>query len=324
MSSKDTGEGSPSRTEAIEEAAGEWLERVALGALSAEDRAAFEAWKGASLANRIAYVRLESTWNRTERLAALRRPMIDKSAIERRTRRWHGLKHAAVFVTLALLGAGAMFGAQPTNDLSYATEVGNREIISLTDGSHIELNTNSSIRVRLSHNRREVFLDKGEAFFDVAHDVTRPFTVMAFGHRIVDIGTKFSVRQSSRDVEVSLIEGRVRLDPSSPHSIMLSPGDIAIATSTDISVRKASRQLLTDQMGWRRGVIVFDNTSLADAIQEVNRYNHTKLVANDPSVSRLTISGTFPADNFQIVLEAARDVYGLHVRSRGDEILISR
>lgn len=328
MTDRTPGDFSPARTDAIEESAGRWLERAALGDLTPEEAADFETWKSQSLSHRVAFVRLEAVWQRTERLAALRRPMMETPDATSVRKVWPRFHHAAIVVVLVLLGAVVTFGARRTNETIYTTDIGNREIISLTDGSRIELNTNSSVRVHLVGDRREVFLDKGEAYFDVAHDAARPFTVAVAGHRITDLGTKFSVRENADNVEVSLLEGRARLDLSqsaqSPQSATLTPGDVAIATATAISVQRATSQTLANQLGWRRGVIVFDNAPLGEAVAEVNRYNHTRLVVADPSVSRLTISGTFPADRFQIVLEAARDVYGLHVKAHDGEILISR
>jgi len=317
-----------SRNEEIEEAAGQWLERSALGSMSAEDAGEFEAWKAQSLAHRVAYVRLESTWQRTERLAALRRPMLDKAVRVGSPSAWRNAKYAAALGAMLLIGGGIFLGSERSRALSYSTDVGNREIISLADGSHIELNTNSAVRVRLSQNRREVFLDRGEAYFDVSHDAKRLFTVVASGHRITDIGTKFSVREDAGKVEVALIEGKARLDifatGSSARSEMLLPGDVAIATANRISLQRQSKQSIANQLGWRRGVIVFDSTPLGEAVAEVNRYNRTKLVVADPALSRLTISGTFPADNFQIVVDAARDVYGLHAKKHEDSIEILR
>jgi len=151
---------------------------------------------------------------------------------------------------------------------------------------------------------------------------------VALGHRVTDIGTKFSVREDANKIEVALVEGKARLDLSateqSSRSEMLLPGDVAIATADQISMQKLSGQSIANQLGWRRGVIVFDSTPLGKAVAEVNRYNRTKLVVTDPSISRLTISGTFPADNFQIVVDAARDVYRLHTKRHEDSIEILR
>ncbi len=175
---------------------------------------------------------------------------------------------------------------------------------------------------------RIVYLDRGEAYFAVAHDAKRPFTVLAANHRITDLGTKFVVRENPNGLEVSLIEGLARLESanasSSAHAAVLAPGDVAIATSDTISVKRRSAKTLADQLGWRRGVIVFDNTPLAAAVNEVNRYNRTKLAVSDPAVGRLTITGTFPVDDIEIVLAAARDVYGLRVKVEHGEILIAR
>jgi len=316
-----------SRADEIEQYAGRWLELVALGDMTADEIASFEAWKAQAVAHHVAYVRLEAVWRQTERLAALRRPAVSEPSAKPQNGNWSRIRYAVALAMFVVVGAGYSWWGQRTPELAYTTAVGGHKIIKLADGSGIELNTDSSIRVQLDGHSRKVTLDKGEAYFEITHDPQRPFTVLAAGHRIVDLGTKFAVRERDDSLRVSLVEGRARLEltPSSQvHSAVLNPGDVATATADKISVRPTSRQLMTNQLGWRRGVIVFDNTPLTNAVEEVNRYNHTKLVVAGTSISRLTITGTFPANDVDIVLEAARDVYGLRVESRGGRILISR
>ena len=94
----------------------------------------------------------------------------------------------------------------------YATSTGAHRIISLVDQTTVELNTASQMRSTLDASKREVFLDRGEAYFDVAHDSSRPFVVHAGGQEIVVLGTKFAVRVDGAKLTVSVVEGRVRLN----------------------------------------------------------------------------------------------------------------
>src|SRR6185437_16694465 len=119
---------------------------------------------------------------------------------------------------------------------------GEHKVVTLADGSSIELNTSSTILIH--QDRRAITLVKGEAFFDVRHDADHPFTVDAASQRITDLGTKFVVRNLSDRVEVALLEGRAHLAPvtgaSGARQADLSPGDVATATDRSLSVIKAS------------------------------------------------------------------------------------
>ncbi len=68
------------------------------------------------------------------------------------------------------------------------------------------------IRVANEANPRKIWLDRGEAYFQIKHDSSRPLTVMTRSYRIVDLGTKFLVRQEDDRLEVSLVEGRARFE----------------------------------------------------------------------------------------------------------------
>ena len=180
----------------------------------------------------------------------------------------------------------------------------------------------------MSGGKRKVWLDKGEAYFDVHHDAARPFTVMIGHARITDLGTKFTVRRSQARLDVALIEGRAQFDNgaigSDERSAVLKPGDVAIATTDTLAVARRSNENLKAALGWRRGVLVFENTELAAAAEEFNRYNRKKLIVADAHAARLKIGGTFPATNVDAFADAAQAILGLHVQTRNNEIVISR
>jgi transmembrane sensor len=152
--------------------------------------------------------------------------------------------------------------------------------------------------------------------------------VKVAGHLVTDLGTKFLVRADTNRVEVALTEGSARIDSFNAglnrRSVVLKPGDVAIAAGKYLSVTKSSRQRLADTLGWRHGVLIFDHTTLAEAADEVNRYNKKKLVIADAEAGRFMIGGTFPTNGVETIAAAAKDFFGLRVDDRGDEILISR
>ena len=123
------------------------------------------------------------------------------------------------------------------------------------------------------------------------------------------------------------MEGAARLETTSTGSVAraatLTPGDFAIATADSLSVTRKPARELPDELGWRRGVLVFRRATLGDAAAEFNRYSKNKIAIFDPAVASLTISGTFPVGGIELFSSAARDSFGLHVTQNGEETVIS-
>jgi transmembrane sensor len=303
--------------------ASDWLARQEFGQLDEADMARFERWLAQSFHHRTAYWRMKALWQDSERLAALRSPMRQPHALIAKSRKWPKL--AAVFALASMVGAGAWLATldQPR---SYATTLGERKTITLSDGSQIDLNTKSALR--LGSSQREAWLDTGEAYFQIAHDASRPFVVHVAGHRVLDLGTKFLVRKEASKLEVSLVEGRAQIDAANPNGherpAILTPGDVAIATADTLSVTRKAAPALADALGWRRGVLIFHYVPLADAVATFNRYNREQLVITDPSVGRVTVLGTFPVNDVAAFARVAKEVFGLNVARRNNDILISR
>ena len=310
----------------IEALAALWLRRRHWN-LSAVEHAELDTWLAASAAHRVAFWRLEAAWGRTERLAALRTKTVDEPVTARVWKISSFLSKAmAGAVAIVLVGFGAAWWLLRPVAHTYSTALGGHETISLPDGSIAELNTSTTLHVAINAAARAVLLEKGEVYFQVRHDAARPFTVEAGGYRITDLGTNFVVRNDGQ-LKVTLLKGRVRLDSfASPRSapIFLAPGEEFMANAAMQSVTRKSAEELSAELGWKQGALVFQNTSLADAAAEFNRYNSKKLIIADMGAARRTIGASFPANNVDLFAHMARDVLRLHVEDRGDEIVISR
>jgi len=313
----------------IQERAVEWIvQRQTDEDWNEADQAALDAWLAETPEHLLAYWRAEDGWNRTELLGALR-PFRPNAARQPDRTRTIWMRRAAVAAVFVILGgvAASYFAQTPQSaERTYSTVVGEHKTLALADGSQIEMNTNTVLRANLSGGKRQVVLERGEAYFQIKHDAAHPFTVYASGHRIVDLGTKFLVKTAPNRVEVALVEGRARVDSNgdSEHSALLKPGDVAVATATSISVIKKTQPTLAKELAWRQGNLVFDNTALADVAAEFNRYNRQKIVISDPKVARLTIVGTFPANDVEAIINTAHEVFGLHAKQENGRIVISR
>ena len=313
------------KAQSVNETASAWLERFHAGNWTEQNQAELDAWLAESSAHRAAYWRLEDAWSNASRLSALRQPV--RQPVAQRRILPILARTAAV---IAVVGAAGIFAAQysgfPETQI-YATGLGGRETLALSDGSRIELNTNTVLRVATNARSRTVWLDKGEAYFEIKHDAAHPFVVFTAGHRITDLGTKFLVRQNEDRVEVALMEGSARVDSDNSaqaQSAVLKPGEVAIATAEKLSVLQRPIRKLTSELSWRQGQLMFTETTLGDAVAEFNRYNTTKLVVKDPTVARMKINGTFPTDGAEMFARVAQHILQLRAAKRGDEIVISR
>jgi transmembrane sensor len=309
----------------IQTRAADWLLERREGEWNDARQAEFDAWMDESLAHRIAYWRLDAAWGRADLLTAMRRPAFQRRVAPKR-KVWPNILRAVAAVIVIGAVAGAVQWLEPGRpaEKTYATAVGERERLTLADGSQIELNTDTQVRTEIAANRRRIWLDRGEVYFEVKHNEKKPFVVMVGDRRIVDIGTKFVVRRDKTDFKVSVLEGVVRLEDSRAAPKILTRGEVAVASANRTQIVRQTQQELTDAIGWQRGVLVFDHTSLAEVAAEFNRYSTAKIVIADPKTAALTIDGTFPSNNSRAFMRLAQAVLGLSVDDRGNEIVISK
>jgi transmembrane sensor len=323
----DAAAGGVTSAKDVDACAAGWVQRRYFWEWSEQDQADFNTWLAQSLAHRAAYLRLEAVWRRTERLAALRSQDSREISSSKRGRLRRLLTGTALGLAIAVaLGAGVVQFLNAPHVKTYQTTVGGHETLTFQDGSQIELNTDTVLRAAINSDQRMVWLDRGEAYFQIVHDPKHPLVVMAAGHRVTDIGTKFLIRRDSDRLEVMLVEGRAGIDtPQGPAaSRTLKPGDIVLATPNSVSFRTKSAQALSDELGWQHGVLVFHHTTLADAAAEFNRYNDRKLVIADKASARLTIVGTFRTNDLAGFVDVSQSIFGLRIEKRGNETVISR
>jgi len=308
-------------------AAADWVQRRHLWAWTQSDQSELDAWLGEAEANHIAYLRQTAVWNAAGRLSALRhQPMRIAPAHPEKRPYFKFAAIAAATVVVAASLAGRAYFKTPA-DTTYVTSIGGHKIITLADGTQIELNTDSALQVGAGPVRH-VRLLRGEAFFDVHHDGANPFAVTAGGYRITDIGTKFSIRTSANAVKVSLLEGSAVVAPLNGHQVgksaLLMPGDVAIASADKLTVDKGPVANVATSLGWRRGVLTFKDTELAQAVQEFNRYNARKLKIEDPLVGHLKINGTFQAENADLFASSVQELFGLRISKNTNETTLLR
>ena len=205
----------------------------------------------------------------------------------------------------------------------YETAVGEQLAVTLDDGSHVALNTDTFIKPEFTREARVIEIKRGEALFDVAHDTSRPF-IVRFGEDYVRAtGTRFAVRIDRGKFEVSLIEGGVVAGRGGEAATVrrLVPGERI--RLVDARPPLVDRPDLDSQLAWRSGEVVFDNVPLHAAIREMNRYSHTKLALADPVMGEQRLSGVFAVTNNSEFAATAAGLYGYKEQQQKGLILLS-
>ncbi len=301
-----------------------------------------ENWLEQSLAHRTTYWRLEAAWDQTDRLAALRRPhapsfaaqpvparsaLRDHLTHKPLRHRGHLARYAAMIVMLAVVGAGLLLHQAAPNYKTYATEIGGRQIITLEDGSQISLNTDSAIRINVTGTQRTIWLDRGEAYFDVRNGETQPFLVLVGDHQIRDIGTKFAVRRNAdENLRLSVTEGKVELNNAhnAVKPVLITAGQQVSLNHKNITIEDKSIDSLTRDMSWRNGIIDFPFISLAEAASEFNRYNRTKIIVADDVTAKHSLAGSFATNDVDAFIRLSQRLFNLQVEHSGNQIILSQ
>jgi transmembrane sensor len=314
------------RSQDIETRAAEWLMRREQPLWSQADQAALDRWLDESMSHKAAFWRLEHAWQMVDRIGALSArdiaPRPSRAGLPLKW--WHaGALAASLLLAIAFFGLHSRpaLSPQPSVD-AFDTDIGGHRIVPLVDGSRIELNTATNLRTLISNKRRDVWLDRGEAFFEVAHIEGSAFVVHAGPRLITVVGTQFSVRRDGDNVTVAVVQGRVLVEDTTPGassaSITVTPGDVAIGLGSSMMVVSKPVAAVEDKLTWRDGRLVFDGTSLAEVVDDFNRYNRQQLLISDPAVAAIRISGTFKASNVEAFVRLLKEAYGLKVELTAD------
>lgn len=305
--------------------AAHWIAREDRGFVTGE-REELSSWLE-NTSNRVAYLRLKNSWERSTKLAVLKISLAHRIGWTAWPHKWHALAIATGLLVLAGTTTAVMHFRQPTQEVFYATQAGERPTIHLVDGTQIQLDANSRLRATISSGKRSVTLEKGEAYFEVVHDAGRPFVVLAGKHRISDLGTKFSVLKEGDSIRVVVTEGRVRVDdvstltPKMP--IFADGGNVLVAKANEILLTTLNPQDLADDLGWRDGRLIFNQVTLAEAAKDFNRYNNQQLVVTG-AAREIRVGGSFRADNIDVFAGLIGNSLGLTVENRGNTIVLSK
>lgn len=331
-------------TAAIEAEAAAWVARFDAGDVSARDQAAFQEWLNRSTLHRQAIAEYGNLWSEFDALGQLTKTTAspgeagvhdNRPAMLERARPWLAACAAAAIVAA---GAGGVFlhskpremakaeshraarHSQPLTRVSYETPVGGQSKITLADGSTVVLNTNSLLEVNFSDKCRDVHLRRGEAYFDVVHDKTRPFTVYANHYVVRDIGTAFDVHLAKEGlVEVGVTKGSVEVTPASGEQasgpakslgIIAAGQNIVLGEKVERAKAVASPDL-ERKLAWRQGQLNYTGQPLAEVLADVSRYSNIQIELADPALENLPVGGTFRTDQIDAIFAALENNFGI-------------
>lgn len=307
-------------TERREAEAADWYARLSRTPIETEELTRFQRWCRDEN-NLKAYNDIDDISRAVRRLRddpamraaaqqALARP--PERSSKRRSGNWRALGAGLAFA--AVIGAAAVALKTLAPD-TYSTRVGEISSVRLADGSQVRLNTDSKLRVRFSSGQRRVELVRGQAFFEVAHDTTRPFIVSAGPAEVRAVGTQFDVRKSGVEVRVVLAQGRVAISDKavSAKGWTLTPGQGLVLGRGSSAPRPLSVDV-DAVTSWRTGRLTFHDITLAEAVEELNRYGVNKIVLDASAPRQLVINGAFEAGDISEFVSAAALLYGLKSR----------
>jgi transmembrane sensor len=237
---------------------------------------------------------------------------------------------------IGLLAAAAVVGLVVTRDSGttpdesgtalsarvYTTGVGQRDSVRLVDGTRVVLGPDSRLTVPGYYGAtgRSVEL-RGDGYFDVVHDATKPFAVRVGQAVVEDIGTTFSVESDdAAATSVSVVTGSVRLRQaaSEPTSgVVLAAGDRG---SIDEAGRASAKQHVVrdEDIAWTRGQLIFRDAPLSRVANELRRWYGVTLRVNDSALLNTPVSTSFAGEPADRVLNIIGLTLGARVQRQGD------
>jgi transmembrane sensor len=226
--------------------------------------------------------------------------------------RW--LPAAAAAAVLALAVGMAWLLRPAAETFEYASARDGVKEVQLPDGSSMTLDGESAVSGRFDSTSRRLELQRGRALFAVASDASRPFSVTAAGRRVVAVGTRFDVNLLTDGLTVSLLEGRVNVESldASSAPVALLAGQQYVERGGKVEIRTLGAATDT-AISWQKGLVNFDDQTLADAVAVMNRYSPEQIVISDADVASLRVSGQFRAGDSRRFAETLAEMHGLRV-----------
>jgi transmembrane sensor len=247
-------------------------------------------------------------------------------AMRDRRRRVTGSAAAAALVALVGIGTWStgVFAPETIRTVHLETRRGQQMAVRLPDGSQLRLNGATSLDVSMAKAKRSVTLARGEAFFDVAHDATRPFVVRAGNSSTQVLGTAFDIDVGTDGIKLAVYRGRVGFGP-----VVAGDGNAPVFVSAGWrshfrgQVAYSPTRFDSSQQDWRDGWIDTDAMRLSDVVAALNRRGGPVVLPPSPKLGAIQLSGRFKLDDAHQLLDAIGSVNGFQVREEGQQLRLT-
>jgi transmembrane sensor len=310
-------------------------------------------WLAESETNRLEYERALRLWQNLDQLKSVTFPARNNAQQIREQRIERKLRIRKIQQT-GLMGVLVLATSFGLNDYlqteSYATALGERKSIDLADGSKITLNTDTQLSVKLTGNRRVINLEKGEVYITVAHELDRPFDVIAGNGRIHDIGTSFNIYSAPNMTQVTVTEGKVQIIPDTKITgtgwldHVLNRSIFWLETGNTVQNNENHTLVLGEQISydnqgdtsspvatntaniiaWRTGRLIFEMASLETVLNQVQRYHSVKFEYSSENIKHILVSASFEIDNLPKILNTLQAAFPIKTQQLQDgKIMVS-
>jgi transmembrane sensor len=306
--------------------ASEWVQR--LNESSAEELAdQWMQWCGADPMNLPAFEQMQRLWNAFPETKA---KTLHPPAVVNRLKHRNRLIALAASVVL-LVGVAGWFAWHYSDEQVLDTAIGEQRRITLADGSHLDLAPGSRVITHFTLAKRDVRLDRGQAFFQVAHNVTRPFIVHANNLTVTAVGTEFDVRISPEATAVTVMEGRIKVSSDAEKMdngrtrTEIIRADIGQRVTFSESAHQFSVRSVDPKVAgsWRGGTLQFMGESLEDVVGVINRYSTTHIVVA-PALQQTRFTGTVSPTTVRDWFKALEQIYAVEVIDQGTDGMLIR
>ena len=300
-----------------------WFVRLRDETANPEANEAFKAWIAADPAHDDAYRAVERMWRADAFDAALRRAKsrLDKPAAGPQGRVW---KSAALAASILIVLGAAVLAPDAVTRLQAdsVAEVGQQRNVALADGSRVLLNTDSAIAVDMDGPDRNVRLLKGEAFFDVIPDATRPFHVRGGGADVRVVGTAFAVRLDKEATTVTVRQGRVQVSGGANASVTLDPGQQARLKASGLTEPYPAD--MASSLAWTDQRLIFEDRALGEVIDEIARYHPGVILIANERLRSVRVGGNYRLTDPVAALAAIAQIASADLVRISDYVLILR
>ncbi len=342
-----------SRSESqVDALAAEWIVRRDEG-LSAREERALEIWIEADQRHRDRFQWYEKNWQRFSPLEEFeteedhrREPghgvsvaAFKESPVSGRHRaRALAIGAAAAIVLVSMAGWIVAWRLNAEESVEYESRVvaSTYQNRVLPDGTIIELNSGTRIKIRFTEKSRSIWLHDGEAYFHVAKDRKRPFEVVAGPTRVQAVGTEFNVRMDVEDVQIVVTEGRVRLShllppelgsaEAKPYSLEMDAGEIStIGVAKRNDPPKVEAKTYDEIMGflrWKPEILEFSSAPLGDVVMAFNKRNEIQITLEDQELETMPIAASFHSDNVVAFARMLELTFDLEAERRGQNNIV--